>query len=68
MAPPRKVGCVRDDYEVAVGEDALERQQAEAVIRFDCCGELKTDGHHPLCRKYVEPVVPEVHPDQETLL
>lgn len=65
MAPPRKVDRTRHDYAGALGKDALERQAAEARIRHDCCGELKDDGHHPMCRHWVEPA--EVHPDQEAL-
>lgn len=65
MAPPRKVANTREDYEHSVGKDALERQQEEARVRFDCCAELKDDGHHPMCRHWVEPV--QVHPDQEAL-
>ena len=67
MAPPRRAAHVRDDYTVEVGLVALARQASEALIRFDCCGELKDDGHHPMCRRRDETDY-EVHPAQETLL
>lgn len=65
MAPPRKVKYVREDYATRVGKEALERQAAEALVRLECCGELKDDGHHPMCRYWAE--APSVHPDQEAL-
>lgn len=68
MAPPRKVEYVRGDYAHAVGDDALERQRQEAAVRFDCCGELKTDGHHPMCRKADADGAAVVIDGQETLL
>lgn len=66
--PPRRVGSTRDDYADEVGAAALARQRAEAELRLECCAELKTAGHHTMCRNYDEPTVPEVHPDQETLI
>lgn len=66
MTLPRKVRFTRRDYETELGEETLARQQAEAKLRFDCCGELKEQGHHRMCRRYVEP--PEIHPDQESML
>jgi hypothetical protein len=57
-----------ETYAREVGEPALERQRAEAAERLACCGEPKAEGHHPLCRNYVEPVSPEHIDGQESLL
>jgi hypothetical protein len=53
-------------YAAEKGDDVLEAQRAAAAAFQVCCGEAKPD-HHPACREYVEPVLPDVHPDQTTL-
>lgn len=50
-------------YEWNRGGRALQRQLREGEQRFPCCGERRTDGHHPLCKNYVMPEVEQ----QETL-
>jgi hypothetical protein len=56
------------DYRKALGDEAASRQREEARLRHSCCGELKTDGHHPLCRNYVEKALPDHIDGQESLL
>lgn len=58
----------REKYEAERGADAGQRQVAAAKERFVCCGELKDDGHHPLCRNYVEPEAPAHIEGQASLL
>ena len=38
-------------YRSLTSEEAAARQVAEAKERFYCCGESKSDGHHPMCPK-----------------
>jgi hypothetical protein len=68
VAEPRRVAPTRDDYADQVGADALARQEAEAEIRFDCCGELKASGHHQMCRKADDGDSYAVVDGQESLL
>lgn len=56
-----------DRYAREHGVDALDRQTAEAEHRFVCCGELRVNGHHPLCHK-AEPETAEVIEGQASLL
>lgn len=56
------------DYRRELGDEAASRQREEARLRHSCCGELKDDGHHPLCRHYVIPTQPEHVDGQESLL
>jgi hypothetical protein len=41
-------------YRELVSDEAAARQIAEAKERFYCCGELKADGHHPVCPKALD--------------
>lgn len=56
-----------DRYADAMGAEALDRQVAEAENRHPCCGELRVQGHHPMCRNY-EDGSPEAIDGQESLL
>lgn len=55
-------------YADQVSEEAAARQIEEAKERFYCCGELKTDGHHPFCSKVRDQEQPEHIDGQESLL
>ena len=54
-----------DLYREHAGDEALERQRQAALEFWPCCGERRTDAHHPVCRNFVPP---DIHEDQERLL
>jgi hypothetical protein len=58
----------RDAYAAAMGPEALDRQVADAENRYACCGELKCQGHHSMCRNYEHPETAELIEGQESLL
>lgn len=55
-------------YERALGLAARERQERYALAYHVCCGEHKADGHHQECSKRPADSVPQVHPDQASLI
>jgi hypothetical protein len=60
---------IEREYAEAHGEDALERQRAEARRRHWCCAENVDGPHHPVCSNAEPlPAAPEVHETQETLI